>query len=60
MGPKTLVIGLQDPFQNVQEHDHIFKIEQDMPCRSWEIFGNFEKSTLLQMPQIANGPQFLS
>ena len=46
---------LQD-FQNVQEligimFEQILKIEQDMPCGSWEIFGNFEKSTLLQMPQ---------
>ena len=39
------------PFQNVKEHDQSLKIEQDMPCGSWEIFGNFEKSTLLQMPQ---------
>ena len=39
------------PFQNVQEHDQSLKIEQDIRCGSWEIFGNFEKSTLLQMPQ---------
>ena len=45
--------GLEDfkTFQNVQEHDQSLQIEQDMPCGSWEIFGNFEKSTLLQMPQ---------
>ena len=29
-----------------------------MPCVSWEIFGNFEKSTLLQMPQLLMGLNF--
>ena len=36
-------------FPKVQEHEKILKIEQVMPCGSWEIFGYFEKSTLIQM-----------
>ena len=45
----SFLIRWQRPFQNVQEHVKSLKIDQVMPCGSWEIFRNFEKSTLVQM-----------
>ena len=34
------------------------KIEQVMPCRSWEIFVKWQKSTILENPILTKGPHF--